>query len=83
MANWDLLPLQRDLRRLRTPVLLIVGSNDRSIPPAEGGRIARLVPGAKVMVMQGLGHLAHEEKPEETAAAIERFAHSTGVLVTA
>jgi magnesium chelatase accessory protein len=83
MANWDLLPLQRDLRRLRTPVLLIVGSNDRSIPPAEGSRIARLVPGAKVMVMQGLGHLAHEEKPEETAAAIERFAHSTGVLVTA
>jgi magnesium chelatase accessory protein len=83
MANWDLLPLQRDLPRLRPPLLLIVGGNDRSIPPAAGGRVARLVPGAKVITMPGLGHLAHEEQPEQTASAIERFAQCTGVLVPA
>ena len=67
MANWDLLPLLRDLPRLRTELLLVVGQNDRTIPPAKVGRIATLVPHARIETLAGLGHLAHEERPELAA----------------
>jgi magnesium chelatase accessory protein len=80
MAHWDLQPLQRDLPRLTPRLLLIVGSNDRSISPAEARRVARLVPGAKIATMAGLGHLAHEENPAEAARLIAAFAIETGIL---
>ena len=80
MAHWDLLPLQAALPRLATRLLLVVGSNDRSISPADAGRVARLVPGARVVSLPGLGHLAHEENPGEAARLIAAFAVETGVL---
>ncbi len=78
MARWDLQPLVDDLPRLAVPLLLIVGDNDRTIPPAVSEAVARIVPGARVHRMPG-GHLAHEEHPTETAAAIEAFAATLGI----
>ena len=72
MANWDLDRLQRDLPRLRAPMRLFVGSNDRNVPPAQADRIARLLPDARVERMAGLGHLAHEERPDLAAESITR-----------
>jgi magnesium chelatase accessory protein len=83
MANWDLPALHRDLARLKPALLLIVGNNDRTIPPADARRIARLVPGATVTALPGLGHLAHEESPAEIATLIEHFAQRSGILVPA
>lgn len=80
MANWDLEPLERDLARLTVPLLLIVGSNDRSIPPSSAFKVRAVVPGAMVEEQRGLGHLAHEERPRETADAIIRFARKVGAL---
>ena len=80
MANWDLNPLVRQLPGLALPLALIVGSRDRSISPNDAFRIRDLVPGAKVETMRGLGHLAHEEAPEATAARILHFARTWGVL---
>ncbi|MBC7801640.1 MAG: alpha/beta fold hydrolase [Gemmatimonadaceae bacterium] len=80
MSQWDLRPLLQDLHRLTAPLLLIVGANDRSVPPAQSGRVAGLVPGAQLLTMPGLGHLAHEEKPNETAEAIVAFARTVGVI---
>lgn len=67
MAHWDLAPLARELRRLPTPLVLVVGANDRTIPPADATRVAALVPGARVVTLPGLGHLAHEEQPGRVA----------------
>ena len=83
MANWDLLPLQRDLPRLRPALLLIAGGNDQTIPPADSDRVARLVPGATVTLLPGLGHLAHEERPDEVATLIRNFADGAGVALAA
>jgi magnesium chelatase accessory protein len=83
MANWDLEPLQRDLPRLEPSLVLVIGDNDRTIPPAEGRRVARLVPRSELVMLPAVGHLAHEERPAEVAALIERFAHRVGVLVPA
>jgi magnesium chelatase accessory protein len=79
MANWDLAALAAGLPRLQTPLLLIAGENDRSIPPADAERVRRLVPGARVTLMPKLGHLSHEEAPAETARLIRGFAQEQGV----
>jgi len=70
MANWDLIPLLRDLPRLQPRLVLVVGSQDRSVPPAQAGRVRTRLPAARIVTLQGLGHLAHEEKPADTAALI-------------
>ena len=79
MARWDLQPLVDDLPRLRVPLLLLAAEGDRTIPPDVSDGIARIVPGARVERVAG-GHLSHEEHPAATAAAIEAFAASLGVV---
>ncbi len=74
MANWDLRALQRDLPRLAVPLVLIATGNDRTVPPAESGRVSRLVPGSRLVELPGLGHLAHEERPETFARLIAEAA---------
>ncbi len=80
MASWDLKALKADLPRLRIPLLLVAGSNDLAIPASSAREVARLVPGAEVVIASGLGHLAHEEDPEGTAACIRSFAGRLGIL---
>ena len=82
MASWDLPPVVRDLPRLAPPLLLIAGDRDRTIPPADSARVRDMVPGAELVTMPGLGHLAHEEDPAGTAALIEAHARKTGVLTS-
>lgn len=79
MARWDLQPLVDDLPGLKPPLLLLAAEGDRTIAPAVSEGIAGIVPGARVQRMAG-GHLSHEEHPAETAAVIEEFARSIGVL---
>jgi magnesium chelatase accessory protein len=70
MANWDLVPLLRDLPRLAPRLLLVVGAKDRAVPPAQAERVRARLPAARIVTLPGLGHLAHEEAPEEVAALI-------------
>jgi magnesium chelatase accessory protein len=70
MANWNLRELARDLPRLTVPLTLVAASGDLTIPPADATRIRRLVPGARLVSMPGLGHLAHEEQPGQAVAII-------------
>ena len=79
MAYWDLNPLVRGLPGLKPRLLLIVGEADRAIPPGDAERTRALVPGAGVVSLPGLGHLAHEEAPERTAELILAAAREAGV----
>ena len=74
MAGWDLEPLERDLPLLQVPLVLVVGSNDGTIRPAEAARVQRLLPSARIVPLPGLGHLAHEERPAEVAELIVKLA---------
>ena len=74
MANWDLKPLLRDLPGLAVPLTLMVGDNDRAIPPSQARRVQRLLPAARIVTLPGLGHLAHEEFPALVAETILRQA---------
>lgn len=73
MAAWDLNVFARDLPRLRVPTLLVHGAADSAIPLASVKAAAALIPGSRIEVLPGLGHLAHEEKPAEVAALIQGF----------
>ena len=70
MANWDLSRMADDLPRLRMRVLFVVGANDKAVPPRNAEMLAASMPNAQVVVIPNAGHLAHEEKPEETAEII-------------
>ena len=83
MANWDLQPLARDLPKLKVPLLLIAGRNDRTIKDEDNFVTRDLVPGARVAVLPDLGHLAHEEAPDAVAELILDFARETGVTTEA
>lgn len=74
MADWDLESLKRDLPRLQTPLLLVHGDADSAIPPATARDAAAMVGRGRMMALPGLGHLAHEERPEAVAAIIREFA---------
>ena len=80
MANWQLEPLERALPGLRPPLFLVVGDNDWTVPPAEAQRVRSRLPTAQIISLPRLGHLAHEERPEEVADLITRLAVSVGVL---
>jgi magnesium chelatase accessory protein len=74
MAMWDPRPLARDLPRLRVPLVLVVADRDRMIVPATAERVRALVPGARIEHLPGLGHLAHEERPDLVAPIIRAAA---------
>jgi magnesium chelatase accessory protein len=80
MANWDLHPLLRDLPKLKADLLLIAASHDRAIPPDVARRVRDLVSQAKVQMLPGLGHLAHEEQPAKVAALILAAAETAGAI---
>jgi len=70
MANWELRDLERDLTRLSVPLLLIVGGNDRAVPPGDAQAVRARLRAARVVNLPGLGHLAHEEDPRAVADAV-------------
>jgi magnesium chelatase accessory protein len=76
MANWDLHPLERELPRLAPQLVLVTGENDLTVPPGEAERVRALVATARLESLPGLGHLAHEERPEEVAALVRRVANA-------
>jgi magnesium chelatase accessory protein len=80
MANWDLTDLRRELPHLNAKVLLIVGENDKAVPPRDANVVAAEIPGATVETMRRAGHLAHEERPEEVCRIIMHYAAAAGLI---
>jgi magnesium chelatase accessory protein len=70
MAAWKLQALSSTLHRIPNPVSILVGSADKTVPPQLAQEACRLMPHAKLRIQQQLGHLAHEEDPQGTAALI-------------
>jgi pimeloyl-ACP methyl ester carboxylesterase len=62
-----------DLERLSCPTLVLQGGEDRIILPDCPRKIARIVPGARLAVLDGVGHAMSLEAPERVAAEVFRF----------
>lgn len=65
------------LAELETPTLIIWGSEDGLIPVSSGRWLARHIPGARLEVLEGIGHIPMEESPDRTAALLAAFIPQT------
>jgi magnesium chelatase accessory protein len=80
MGEWDLEPLAAALPRIATPVLLIHGDRDATIPASTSRTAAARLPAGRLDILPGLGHLTHEEAPANIAERIVDFAAELGIL---
>ena len=55
------------------PVLIVVGSEDTLTPVAEAESLRNGIPGARLCVIKGAGHLANMEQPDEFNTALAQF----------
>ena len=60
----------RAARSLTVPTLVIWGDRDRLVDPALAPRLAEVVPDSRLLVIDGVGHVAMLEAPETTARAV-------------
>lgn len=65
--------LTKHLHRVRCPVLLLWGREDRLIPVEHGGRYEKLIPGATLKVFEQTGHMLPLERADEFVAATREF----------
>ena len=72
------LDLTDELPNVRIPTLVIVGTADVLTPPAQARLIARLIPGARLEVFPGGGHMLMLERTEELDRLIVDFAREVG-----
>ena len=64
----------RGLTTLDVPVLILWGTLDIVLIPRQGRRFERLIPGAELRYIRGIGHVPMADAPEELAEAITDFA---------
>jgi magnesium chelatase accessory protein len=83
MADWDLVPLKRDLPKLAVPMLVLHGERDAAIPVSGALDSVALIPGCELEVLSDLGHLVHEEVPLVMVERIMSFAENRDILVSA
>jgi 3-oxoadipate enol-lactonase len=64
---------RRELAAIRVPTLVIAGSDDHTAPPAVMEKMARKIPGAEYVLLEGCGHLGPMDQPQAFNAALESF----------
>jgi pimeloyl-ACP methyl ester carboxylesterase len=65
--------LERRLRRITAPTLVVWPSDDRLIPVEHGRRYAERIPGAEFRVVDDCGHAMYLERPGEFADVVTDF----------
>ena len=56
--------LPKWLHRIKVPVTIVWGAEDRILPVGFAKEFQRLIPGAKLEIISSCGHLPHAEKPD-------------------
>ena len=62
------------LGRITAPTLVIHGSDDRVLPVANAHVIGARIPGARLEILDGVGHLFWWERPERSAQLVHELA---------
>ena len=62
------------LRGLRVPTLVIHGTADELLASINGDLVASLIPGARLELLEGVGHLFFWEQPQRSAELVRQFA---------
>lgn len=70
IVAWD---AHSALSLIDVPTLVIAGTSDLVTPPVLSDEIARLVPGAELVLLEGCGHLAPFERHDEVTAHLRKL----------
>lgn len=62
--------LEAELKRVRAPTTVLVGTHDTLVPPDAGRALARQIPGARLAEVPGAGHVLNVQRPDVVAEAI-------------
>lgn len=62
-----------DLERIACPTLLVWGREDRLSDVQHGIQMSRLIPGARLVVLEECGHLPTLEQPEATVTLVREW----------
>jgi 3-oxoadipate enol-lactonase len=62
------------LRDIAAPTLVIHGTEDQMLGVANGRHIAERIPGARLEILDGIGHLFWVEEPQRSAALVREHA---------
>jgi len=71
---------QSTLRKIRQPALVLCGAHDVLCPVKRHSFMAELIPHARLVVLEGAGHLPTLETPDETNDALWEWLHQPYVL---
>jgi pimeloyl-ACP methyl ester carboxylesterase len=69
----DRVPVGEEIRAITAPTLVVVGSGDVATPVAKAEAIAAAIPGSRLDVLAGVGHVSTLEDPARINACIEAF----------
>jgi pimeloyl-ACP methyl ester carboxylesterase/predicted glycosyltransferase len=72
-AGWFHADTRKQAQTIQCPTLVIHGDGDRRVPYAKGEEIARLVPGARLLTVEGGGHLMPVRDPVAFSRALMNF----------
>ncbi len=61
------------LRRIQVPTLILCGREDRLCPVVRHELMRDLIPGSRLEIIEGAGHLPVLEQPQQTNEAISRW----------
>jgi pimeloyl-ACP methyl ester carboxylesterase len=61
------------LSEFALPVLVITGDTDKIIPSTDSVRLAGVIPGAKLVIIQQAGHVPQEEQPVLFMQTVDEF----------
>jgi pimeloyl-ACP methyl ester carboxylesterase len=68
--HWD---FTKKAKGMRTATLVVQGDKDFAASPDGGRRWAELVPGARLIMLSGAGHLTYVERRDRVLPALARF----------
>ena len=66
-------PIFSRLGEISLPTLLVQGSHDTAVPLSSAVEAQKLIPNARLHVMEGCKHWPQKERPEEFSAAVTAF----------
>jgi pimeloyl-ACP methyl ester carboxylesterase len=73
MAQSHFEPLAGEIAQVKAPTLILWGTEDRLISPANAERFHKDIPGSVVVMLPGLGHVPMEEDPVGSLKAASVF----------
>lgn len=71
--------VRHDLGAVDLATVVLVGTNDKLTPQGHAKALAKLVPAAELVVLDGIGHQVMQEDPAAVVRAVERVASRRSV----